>query len=213
VVGRSVKAIGRTVRPQWVLLASLAVVVLSGVSASAASAKPAWKFNGAELKGVEIVAGVASPSSLSLPGVTVTCEHLAFVMNIWNVGEVGRGELTELWPFECHSSNPNCIIEGIEAKKVPWPAHAVPIGGLDYVVIEGVDIGIRFGGALCTLSGLVEVKGTAGGLFAGSTLNFSKASFEATGTVLRFGVVRVEWTGVFAMEAFGEHREQTLELL
>jgi hypothetical protein len=199
-------------RKKIALLASVAVVALSGVAASAASAKPAWKFLGVELKGVEKVAGVASPSSLSLPGVTVTCQHLAFVMNIWNVGAVGRAELTELWPFECTTSNPHCILESFEAKKVPWPGHAVAVGANNYLVIEGVDIGMVFGGSLCALSGLVEVKGTAGGLFANSALEFNKATFEATATVLKLGAAKVEWTGLFLMEAFEWHREQTLEL-
>ncbi len=53
------------------------------------------------------------------------------------------------------------------------------VAGVNYLVIEGVDIGIGLGGGLCAQSGLVEVKGTAGGLFAGSALDFNKASFEA----------------------------------
>jgi hypothetical protein len=200
-------------RKSIALLVSVAVVALSGMAASAASAKPAWKFNSVELKGTELVAGVASPSSLPLPGVTVTCEDFAFVMNIWNVGELGRSELTELWPFECHTSNPHCILESIEAKKLPWPGHAVQIAGKNYLVTEGVDIGVVFGGSLCALSGLVEVKGTAGGFFANSSLEFSKATFEATATALKVGAVKVEWTGLFLMEAFELNRERTLELL
>jgi hypothetical protein len=174
-------------RKNIALLASVAAVVLGGVAAPAASAKPAWKFN----------------------GVTVTCEHLVLVMNISNVLEVGHAELTELWPFGCRPSNPNCVIESIEARKTPWPAH----GALaSFLLIEGVDIGMKFGGNLCALAGLVEVIGTAGGFFANSALEFNKATFEATGTALKVGVVKVEWSGVFLMEAFDAHREQTLEL-
>lgn len=92
--------------------------------------------------------------------------------------------------------------------------RAVPGVPDNYLVIEGIDIGVVFGGSLCALSGvLVEVTGTAGGLFESSSLVFNKASFEATGTTLKYGVVKVEWNGLFSMEAFEKHREQTLELL
>jgi hypothetical protein len=201
---------GMRARKNIALLTSVAVVLLSAMTASAASAKPDWKFNKVELKGPELVAGVASPSSLTLPGVIVTCEHLAFVMSISNVAEVGRAELAELWPFECHTTNPACILESIEAKKVPWPAHAIVP---NFLVIEGIDISIKFGGSLCALAGVVEITGTAGGRFGNSALEFNKGTFEATGTILRVGGARVEWTGLFFTEAFEVHREQTLELL
>jgi hypothetical protein len=203
--GRGVRA-----RKNIVLLTLVAVMVSSALTASAASAKPDWKFNKVELKGPELIAGVAGPSSLALPGVTVTCEHLAFVMSISNVGELGRAELAELWPFECHTTNPACILEGIEAKKTPWPAHGAL---LNFLVIEGIDISIKFGGSMCAFAGVVEITGTAGGRFGNSALEFNKGTFEATGTLLRVGGARVEWTGLFFTEAFESHREQTLELL
>jgi hypothetical protein len=119
-------------------------------------------------------------------------------------------ELTELWPFECHTTNPACILESIEAKKSPWPAHAIPP---NFLVIEGIVINVKFGGSLCAFAGVLEVKGTAGGRFVNSALEFNKGTFEATGTLLRVGAARVEWTGLFFAEAFDWHREQTLELL
>jgi hypothetical protein len=191
------------------------VVALASASlAAAASAAPIWKFNGTELTGNETIVGAAISSKLTVPGATTECEHFLYNMKIKNSAGTGTGEITELPLFECKASG-SCTVESIAAEKLPWPTHLVTIAGKgDYLIVEGVKVGIKYAGALCALSGtLTIVKGTAGGLIENSaqTATFNKASFEATGTSLKVGSTSVEWTGVFPTEGFEVHREQLLE--
>jgi hypothetical protein len=198
---------------QIAFLVSLMVMALSAVSASAASASPSWKFNGANLVGVEAVLGTAHLSTLSVPGAPVSCETIELFMEITNSVTPGRGEVTNFAPYECTATG-NCTVQSIEAEKLPWPVHATTAGGKNYVVIEKMQVSIKYVGALCALAGTTIVKGSAGGLFenATSTLTFNKASFEATGTSLKVGASAIQWTGVFPMEALGTHSGESLEV-
>jgi hypothetical protein len=201
-------------RKKIVLLVSLGAIALSGVAASAANASAEWFFSGTELSGTEAVLGISNPSTLSIPGAPVTCAHLQIFMKISNSAGTGKGEVTKLLPYDC-TATADCTVQSIEAEKAPWPAHVTAILAKNYVVIEKVQIGIEFAGALCALTGeRVVIKGTAGGLFenATSTLTFNKTSFATTGTSLKVGSTTIEWTGVFPMEALGLHSGEALEI-
>jgi hypothetical protein len=196
------------------LALSLAIV---GVSAGAASASPVWKFNGKELVGSETIVGVGSPSSITVPGAAVTCEHVALLLAISNKAGHAQGEITEFPFYECTTAAKTCNVQSIAAEHLPWPMHVVtPLSGAssaNYLVFEGVRISIEFGGPLCALAGPLQLRGSIGGLFAaGSTLKFNKASAEATGTGFKFGTEKAELTGNFPLEAFGSHSGETLEL-
>jgi uncharacterized membrane protein len=213
-VSASREGIDMRSRRSIVSVICLVAVALSAIGASAASASPAWEFNGTELASTETVFGVALSSSLLVPGATTTCAHMVLTMQIFNVAGKGKGEVTELSMFEC-TAGPNCTVNSIEDKKLPWPVHVVTVGAKDYVVIEKIHIGIVYSGALCSLAGSpVVIKGTAGGLFENSTstLTFSKATFTATGTALKVGTNNVVWDGIFPMEALGAHSGEALEI-
>lgn len=198
------------------LLVSLASFALSAVRTSAASAGSLWHFSGNELVGEEKVKGVAIDASLTVPGVTTTCERTAITMKISNAGGVGKGEVTKLGLSKCHTPEGSlCSVESIAAEALPWPLHAVTIGTQDYVIIEGVRIGITYAGALCAISGTpVTVKGAAGGLFENvtSTLTFNDTYFKATGTSLKVGATAIDWDAVFPLQATGGHSAEALEL-
>ncbi len=192
------------------LLACVVALVL-GATATA-SAAPDWKFNGTELTTSETVVGAAISSDMTIPGATTTCTHFLYNMKISNSAGKGKGEITELPLFEC-STNTVCTVEAIEAENLPWATHLTTVGASDYLVIEGVKVGIEYGGATCAIAGEVLVKGTAGGIIENSTekATFNKTTFTATGTSLKDGATNVEWNGEFPTEGFQTHREQHLE--
>jgi hypothetical protein len=201
-------------RRYGVALALVVVALASATMTAAAGAAPVWKFNTTELTGSETIVGAALSSSLTIPGATTECAHFLYNMKISNVSKAGKGEITELPLFECTTSGSACAVESIGAEKLPWPTHLATFGGKDYLVVEGVKVGIKYSGELCALAGtLTIVKGTAGGLVenATQTATFNKATFEATATSLKVGSSSVEWKGVFPTEGFEAHREQTLE--
>jgi hypothetical protein len=199
-------------RKYAVLLALVVVALSSATMAAAAGAAPVWKFNGTELTGNETILGAAISSKLTIPGATTECTHFLYNMKIKN-STGGKGEITELPLYECKAGG-GCAVESIAAEKLPWPTHLATFGGKDYLIVEGVKVGIKYSGALCALEGsLTIVKGTAGGLIENTaqTATFNKATFEATGTSLKVGSSSVEWNGLFPTEAFEAHREQVLE--
>jgi hypothetical protein len=194
--------------------AVMIVAALSAVTAASASASPAWRFNGTELSGTETIVGAAIESSLTIPGMTTTCNHFLYRLNISNSGGTGKGEVTELPLFECHT-NTKCTVGAIQAEKLPWPAHLTTVAGKNYIVIENIRVGILYGGAGCAVAELtVPITGSAGGLVENSTetATFSPTTFSATGTSLKFGSNKVEWNGLFPTEAFQWHREQALSV-
>jgi hypothetical protein len=188
-------------------------LVASAVFAGTASANPTWQFNGTELSGSETVVGAAFESALTIPGLTTTCEHFLYNMSIENSGGTGEGEIGELPLFDCHTDQPACTVEAIEAEELPWPTHLTAVEGKPYIVIEGIHVSILYGGANCAADGFwAPVEGTAGGLIdnENETATFNASSFSATGTELSMTETPIEWMGVFPTEAFEWHREEAL---
>jgi hypothetical protein len=187
-----------------------------GLSLTAtASASPAWKFGGSELAGSETLIGAATSSSMTIPGVTTECKHFLYNMKISNSGGKGKGEITELPLFECTTQTANCTVASIEAKKLPWPTHLESLWGNNYLIVEGIDVEVVYGGALCAYAGIpITVSGSAGGQVENSTetATFDNSTIVATGTGLWVGFTWVEWNGAFQTEAFGSHREQPIEV-
>ena len=195
--------------------AVLAVMALASASLAGTASAAVWKFNGTELGAgaTETIVGAAIASKLTIPGATTECEHFLYNSKVKNEAGAGKGEITELPLYECKASG-SCTVESIAAEKLPWPLHLSTVSSKDYVVIEGVKVGIKYAGALCALSGtLTIVKGTAGGLInnEAQTVTFSKSSFEATGTSLKVGSSSVEWIGEFPAEPFESRREELIE--
>ena len=197
-----------------VLLALAAVALTSATMTAAAGAAPVWKFNGTELSGNETIVGAAISSKLTIPGATTVCTHFLYNMKIKNSGGAGKGEITELPLYECTASGA-CTVESIAAESLPWQTHLTTVAGKgDYLIVEGVKVGIKYAGSECALKGILTiVKGSAGGLISNSeqTAEFTKATFEATGTALKVGATTIEWNGLFPTEGFESHREQSVE--
>jgi hypothetical protein len=198
---------------RYAVALALVTVAFATVTA-AASAAPVWKFNGTELSGNETIVGAAISSKLTIPGATTECAHFLYNVKIKNVAGAGKGEITELPLFECTASGA-CTVQSIAAEALPWQVHLVAVAGKgDYLIVEGVKVGIKYAGAECALTGFLQiVKGTAGGLINNTeqTAKFDKASFEATGTALKVGSTTIEWNGLFPTEPFETHREQLVE--
>lgn len=192
---------------------ALAALVISAVFASSAGASPVWKFNGSELTGSETIVGGALESSMTIPGLTTKCENFLYKLTIKNEAGLGKGEVTELPLYNCTTDSSACTVSTIGAEKLPWPSKLSTVSSSNYIVIEGVKVGILYSGAECALGEtLVTVKGTAGGLVdnAAETATFSASSFSATKTELKALSTAIEWNGVFPTEAFEWHREQAL---
>ena len=190
-----------------------AALALSAVFAASASASPAWKFNGEELKTTETVVGAAIESSMTIPGLTTKCENFLYKLSISNSAGVGKGSVTELPLYNCTTSSKYCAVETIAAESLPWAAKLSTISSKNYITIEGVKVGIVYVGELCSVDGtLVVVKGTAGGLVDNTTetATFNSSTFATTGTKLTALSSSIEWNGVFPTEAFEWHREQVL---
>jgi hypothetical protein len=192
----------------------LAALMLSAVFASSAGAAPAWRFNGAELKGTETILGGAQKSGLTAWGFTTTCDNFLYKVEISNSGGTGKGNVTELPLFNCYTDS-FCTVEAIEAESFPWPAELMTSGGNNYMKVKGVDVWILYGGWFCPLWGVwAHVTGSAGGLLSNATesATFSPSSFTATGSKLEALGAGVEWNGFFPAEAFTTHREESLSV-
>jgi hypothetical protein len=201
-------------RKMIMLSAVLAVFALSAVASTAADAVvPQWHFGGTLLSEAseETVVGAAFSSSLKSGGASTTCEHFLYNMNVFNLFGEGDGFVEELPLYSCTTTAPSCTVSSITAEELPWFSYVENFGTKKYLVIDEVNVKIVYGGTGCTL-GTVKVTGTAGGLISGSTVTFSKASFEATGTSLKAGANAVEWIGEFPMEAFKGNREKAVEV-
>ena len=200
-------------RKMILLSAVLMALGLSAVASSAADASPEWHFGGTTLPEFEpeTVVGAAFSSSLKSGGAATTCEHFLYSMEVWNGFGEGVGVINELPLFSCSTTAPKCTVTSIEALGLPWWSFVETVAGKHYLVLEEIDVKIVYGGSGCSL-GTVYVTGTAGGLISGSTVTFSKTSFEATKTALTAGGSAVEWTGEFPMEAFEASREKAVEV-
>ena len=199
----------------FALVFSVALMLGSALSASA-SASPVWKFNGSELTGKkETIVGDATLSSLTIPSLTTTCKKMHYEMNISNSAGTGNGEFSALSFATCFTSDPECTVKTIGAEKLPWAAHLATVSSSPYIVLEGVKIGIVYGGATCALGGvLITVTGSAGALYdnTSETFSFNAASFKATKTSLKALASPIEWQGVFTMEATGIHHGEALTI-
>lgn len=194
--------------------ALMAALCLSALFAATAAAGPAWRFNGEELKTEETIVGGAEKSSLTIPGMTTTCDNFLYEIKISNSGGTGKGSVTDLPLFNC-KTNTKCTVTSIEVQKLPWAASLKTISTTNYIVIEGIHVNILYGNPLCVLNEtVVEVVGTAGGSIDNATesATFSVSSFKATGTKLEAFGNEVEWNGFFPAEAFENHREQSLSV-
>lgn len=191
----------------------LAALVISAVFAGSASASPAWNFSGTELTGSETVMGGAIDSSMTVPGLTTKCENFLYKLTIKNESKVGKGSLTEMPLYNCTTNSAACTVKTIAAETLPWPAKLTKVEPSNYIIIEGVKVGIAYAGAECVLKGIaVKVTGTAGGLVdnATETATFDSSSFKATKTELKALGSAIIWNGVFPTEAFEWHYQQAL---
>lgn len=198
-----------------ILAGVLATLALGSVFAASASAAPQWNFSGEPLSGEEDILGAAVSSSMTIPGMTTTCEHFLYNMQIENSGGSGEGEIDELPLFECHTNTAACTVDAIEAQSLPWPTHLMTVSEQPYLFVEGVEVGILYGGEECALGEVeIPVQGTAGGLIDNETesATFNASTFSATGAQLSVGSTPIEWNGVFPTEAFEWHREESISV-
>lgn len=201
-------------RARAFLAGLLVAAAFSAVSVASASAAPAWRFNGEELKGTETLIGAAEKSGLSMWGMTTTCDNFLYEVDIWNKEGTGEGNVTDLPLFNCYT-NTTCTVAAIEAESFPWPAKLSTVSSSNYLTVKGVDVWILYGGWFCPVWGWwVNVTGSAGGLLSNATesATFSTSSFKATGTELEAFGEAVEWNGFFPSEGFGWNREEALSV-
>ncbi len=203
-------------RKMILLSAVLAVLTVSAAASATASASPEWHFGGTTLPEFEgeTVVGAAISSSLKTATGSTTCQHFLYNMEAWNEFGYGDAWLNELPLFECTTTATHCTVTSIEAKNLPWFSFVEDYSGKPYLVINEIDVKIGYGGTGCLLPKSVTLEGDAGGAInnTNATANFSKASFEATGTAMNIGTEKVEWTGEFTMEAFKASREKAVEV-
>jgi hypothetical protein len=198
--------------------AALAVLaVLCALFAASASAAPAWKFGEAEtpLSGKEVILGGAYESSMTIPGMTTSCENFLYELSIENSSGTGKGTLTEMPLFNCHTNSKYCGVESAQALELPWSSHLTTVSTTPYVVFEKANVGILYEGEACVLNEtLILVTGSAGGSIdnASESATFNAATLKATGTALFASETPIEWKGVFPTEAFQSHREQKISV-
>jgi hypothetical protein len=192
----------------------LTALMLSAVFAGSAMAGPAWRFNGEELKGTEVLLGGAEKSGLTAWGMTTTCDNFLYKVEISNSAGTGKGNVNELPLFNCYTDT-TCTVAAIEAEAFPWPVNLTTVGSSNYMVVKGVNVWVLYGGWFCPLWGVwAHVTGSAGGLITNATesATFSSSSFKATGTELNALGASVEWNGFFPAEGFQWHREQPISV-
>jgi hypothetical protein len=195
--------------------AALAALVISAMFASSASASPVWKFNSTELTGKETVVGAAISSSMTVPGLTTKCANFLYKLSISNSAGLGKGEVTEVPLFECSTNSSACTVDSIGAEKLPWASKLTTVSTVPYIIIEGVKVGILYGGEECVLGEtLVTVTGSAGGSIdnVAETATFNSSTLSASKTELKALSQKIEWNGVFPTEGFEWHREQALSV-
>jgi hypothetical protein len=192
-----------------------ALAVLCAMFASTASAAPAWKFEAKSLEGTEVVLGGAIESSMTVPGLTTKCANFLYKLTVENVSGTGKGSLTEMPLYECTTNSSACTVDKIGAEKLPWASKLTTVSTTPYIIMEGVKVGILYGGEECVLGEtLVTVTGTAGGSIDNSkeTATFNSSTLSASGTELKALSQKIEWNGLFPTEAFQWHREQALSV-
>lgn len=198
-----------------ILLSVFSSLAASAVLASSAAASPAWKLEGAELIGTEMLIGGTTESTWTIPGLTTKCKGIVYQMKIQNKAGTGEGEITYFPMFKCSTNSPVCTVKTIEAQSLPWSAQLKTIGATHYLVIPTLKVGIVYAGEECVLGGVfVAITGSAGGRFEAGTESFvfNAASFSATGTKLKALGSTVEWTTTLSAEAFGPHLGEALAI-
>jgi hypothetical protein len=196
-----------------IIPAAVAAATFTAFTVASASSTPKWYVGGSELKTTETIGGLAEPSDMTVAGVSTKCEHSYYVAKIFNSGELGKGEITNLPLYKC-SANASCTLAKLEPTKLPWKMHTVYEESKPYLVIEGMTLATEYTGSSCAIKGKGEVTGSIGGLVENSTHKtvFSAASAKATGASLKAGTASVEFTGSYTVEAVGpEHAGQTVE--
>jgi hypothetical protein len=196
-----------------IIPAAVAAATFTAFTVASASSTHKWYVGGSELKTTETIGGLAEPSDMTVAGVSTKCEHSYYVAKIFNSGELGKGEITNLPLYEC-SANASCTLAKLEPTKLPWKAHTVYEETKPYLVIEGMTLTTEYTGSSCAIKGKGEVTGSIGGLVENSTHKtvFSAASAKATGASLKAGTASVEFTGSYTVEAVGpEHAGQAVE--
>ena len=192
-----------------------ALAVLCAMFATTASAAPAWKFEAKALEGTEVILGGALESSMTIPGLTTKCENFLYKLTVENVSGTGKGSVTEVPLYNCATNSKYCTVDKIGAESLPWASKLTTVSSSPYVIIEGVKVGILYGGEACVLGEtVVSVTGSAGGLINNTTetATFNSTTLAATGTELKALSQKIEWNGVFPTEAFQWHREQALSV-
>lgn len=192
-----------------------ALAVLCAMFATSASAAPAWKFESKSLEGTEVILGGAIASSMTVPGLTTKCEDFLYKLTVENAAGTGKGSLTEMPLYNCTTNSSACSVSKIGAEKLPWASHLATFGTTNYVVIEGVKVGIFYAGEECVLGEtLVTVSGSAGGSIdnTAETATFNSSTLSASKTELKALGQKIEWNGLFPTEAFQWHREQPLSV-
>lgn len=202
------------------ILALVLSVALSAAAtwASGASAAPVWKFGVAELKEPESIGGGSGKSSLTIPGIGMTCNRFPYEMTVFNEASVAEGEITEAAADEC-ATNTTCDIESLSVEGLPWKLRGATVEVekklANYIIVEGVKITVVYVGDLCALDEIpVTYAGSAGAKYdsASGTFTLSAANSKATGAQMKALGSTAEWTGVFSTEALGLHGGEALRL-
>ncbi len=203
-----------------VLLSVLAGLLLAtAASSSSALASPEWHFGGTLLpyQTQETVTAEAAEASLTIPGLTTTCEPLILELEVENLlGGPGVGEVTGVQLNNCHTDTEVCAVETAKAENLPWPVHLTEIGGEHYFVIEGIRISFFYSGEECVLEGVqVVVKGAAGGLVDDSshTVTFNATTMATVGAQLKALTQAIEFNGTFEWFPTGSNLGEALTVL
>jgi hypothetical protein len=196
------------------VLSVLAAITASAAMATAASAKPVWRFGGTELSGSETVVAETAASTLTLPGLATTCKA-SIAMTISNSGGKGTASVESMSLSGC-GTNGVCTVESATAPGTPWSGSTQVVGESSYLVVQGFSNKILYGGELCAIEGwTINYRGSVGGLFdnSSSKLIFNEASAAATGSSLKsIGETKTGYDAEYSVKATGTHAGQTLTL-
>lgn len=201
----------RLVRPA--VLALLSGLVAGAVFAAGAAATPVWKFEGGELKGSESIAGVATESPMSIPGLTTTCDF-SYGMTVFNTAGKAAGSVNEMALENCVTDSGVCAVEEAAAGKLPWAVNSALISSTGYLLFTGIKFTVVYVGGSCALEGVeATFVGSAGSEYdnTSGTFAFDPAIFTTTGTDIKGLGTLVLWNALFTTEALGPHKGQTLE--
>lgn len=206
-------------RGRMFVAGSLASLTLCAAAAGGADAAPEWRFGGKLLSGAaETVEVKATKASLTIPGLTTTCEPFVFELKVENSGGggAGVGEVTGVPLNNCYTNSKYCPVEWAQASSTPWPVRLTTVAGQDYLVIEAIKIAFMYGGEECALSETeVVVTGSAGAVVndIAHTVTFSASTFLATGTQLKALGSKIEMNGVFDLIATGTNKGLAVTVL